>query len=701
MPIAGAALIGDRFGKRGLFIAIAFLVQSIVFGAGHAPYPTQPSYARPAELILPSVGFGVLYLYFGLLPSIILHYAFDVVWFALPLFVSTASGIWFDRAMIVLLTLVPLWVVFVGRIRNGAWLELPAELRNAAWLPPLTRPAAEHVHDARSMPSEVSAPFVRGWAVIGIGALVVWLALESFRTPIPPLDVSRGEAAAVARKGLAARGFQLGPTWRVLPTIDDGRGEAHRFAWQAGGEERFLPLLGRYLPTPRWLVRVATFEGDVADRAEEWMVAVTRPGEIERTAHRIPESRSAVSLTEADARALAVTTIDQTFQLGSSVLREISAHPAKRAARTDWTFVFQDLTVDPIPIPQASGADGNAAAGGQGEARIELEIGGDEVVRIRPFLHVPEEWEREQRGRDTLPQVARILAGMMAFSILAAGAVLGIVSWSRRQFAREVFVAIFGVLVVASLVSAVNGWPAVVASFSTAQPFGLQVLMRLGFGFVLFLLPAALVALAGGVLPRFIRRRRAISAPHAWLLGISLGLVAAALTAVARSSGQPAWPDVSPLASYVPLLATATGKIPGLVVGTVTLAVLLSGVDHATKGWTTRRVLFGVLLAVAGGVLGGAPESETVGKWLMTAVLSGAVLVCAYVFLLRYDLALTAFGMATVTAVTQVREGVQGAFPGVLAGSLVGLGLTALTAWWIFRLLRRARVTAAEEIPQE
>src|SRR5262245_28633171 len=130
VPIAGAALIGDRFGKRKLFIALAFIVQSIVFGAGHAPYPTQPSYSRPVELILPSIGFGVLYLCLGLLPGIVLHYTFDVVWFALPLFVSTAPGIWIDRVMVILLTLVPCWVVLGARIRRGAWIELPPAFRN-------------------------------------------------------------------------------------------------------------------------------------------------------------------------------------------------------------------------------------------------------------------------------------------------------------------------------------------------------------------------------------------------------------------------------------------------------------------------------------------------------------------------------------------------------------------------------------------
>ena len=105
VPIAGAALIGERFGQRRLFIVIAFVVQAIIFGAGHAPYPNQPAYARPVELIIPSIGFGLLYLYFGLLPGIILHFAFDVVWFALPIFLAKAPGIWFQQVMVIVLTL--------------------------------------------------------------------------------------------------------------------------------------------------------------------------------------------------------------------------------------------------------------------------------------------------------------------------------------------------------------------------------------------------------------------------------------------------------------------------------------------------------------------------------------------------------------------------------------------------------------------
>ena len=93
VPLAGAALLGDRFGSRKGFLAAGFVLGSY-FWRRTRHYPSQPAYARVVELIIPSFVFGGLYLTFGLLPAIISHFTFDVVWFSIPLFVSTASGVW-------------------------------------------------------------------------------------------------------------------------------------------------------------------------------------------------------------------------------------------------------------------------------------------------------------------------------------------------------------------------------------------------------------------------------------------------------------------------------------------------------------------------------------------------------------------------------------------------------------------------------
>src|SRR5262249_35870422 len=134
-PLATAALIGDKLGRRRSFIAGAMILQALVFASGHAGYANQPAYARVVELILPSFAFGALYLLFGLLPGIVLHFAYDTAWMALPLFVSSTARAHFEQAIVLLVVLVPLWIVLLNRVRLGAWKAVSPDVRNEAWRP--------------------------------------------------------------------------------------------------------------------------------------------------------------------------------------------------------------------------------------------------------------------------------------------------------------------------------------------------------------------------------------------------------------------------------------------------------------------------------------------------------------------------------------------------------------------------------------
>src|ERR1700694_2685132 len=52
VPLSSVALIGRRFGHRSLLIALALVLQAIVFGAAHANYPGFPAYSRLVELVI-------------------------------------------------------------------------------------------------------------------------------------------------------------------------------------------------------------------------------------------------------------------------------------------------------------------------------------------------------------------------------------------------------------------------------------------------------------------------------------------------------------------------------------------------------------------------------------------------------------------------------------------------------------------------
>src|SRR6185436_290308 len=238
---------------------------------------------------------------------------------------------------------------------------------------------------AASVPQVAMTPRARtAWLALGgVGLVAVVAAIVATRPHT--LTATRAHAEAVTRQAIAERRVQLGPGWRVMPVPLDGGGSTHEFVAETAGEARRQELIGKYLPAPGWSVRAATFQGDVADRAEEWGAVVAASGELRRLQHQVPEARPGASLSESEARAIAVRALGERrgLDVGRGQAKEVSATSAKQKARTDWTFTFADTTIAPLP---------------QGEPRIAVEIAGDEVASARPYTFVPEDWDRRQRA---------------------------------------------------------------------------------------------------------------------------------------------------------------------------------------------------------------------------------------------------------------------------------------------------------------
>jgi hypothetical protein len=682
VPIAGAALIGDRFGKRRLFIVIAFVVQAIIFGAGHAPYPTQPSFARPVELILPSIGFGLLYLYYGLVPGIVLHFTFDVVWFALPIFLADAPGIWIQKTMVVLMTLVPLWVVLWRRTQVGRWTELSPTDLNAAWTPPPAPLVEPQDFTPQAVTTEGLSPrMMKAWLAAGVIGAIVCVAAMVSNPGTTALNVSRAEAERVTRQALDARGVTLAPHWRVLPIPDDGSGGPHEFVAETAGNERRKQLLGVYLTEPRWFVRVVSFEGDVAERAEEWHVFVNRAGQIARTEHILPEARAGATLDENAARAAAWAAISKTFGLDASKgqVHEVSARPTKQKARTDWTFTFTDVSAPPLP---------------QGELRVEVVISGDEITKIARYVFVPEQFERRARAAETRNLIIRIIVGVIFGGLLVAAAISGIVSWSRRRYAARVFIATALLMCLATLVNTVNNWPTTLANLQTALPFGIQMGIVIGAGIVAIVITASLTGLAMGALPHRLTASGLLPERDVLMMGIAAGFFGSALAIVAAWLRTPEWaqmPDVSSLGTYLPMVDVSVDPLTALLNRIAVVATLLAGVSLITGGWTRRRFVGSVAIIVFGFLGAGAPAGSHIAGWAAAGALLAVGLLAVYVFLLRTDLTIVPIALGTMVAVGTIARGAQRAFPGSLLGSIIAALVIGATTWWAFRALRRHR----------
>jgi hypothetical protein len=680
IPIAGAALIGDRLGNRRAWITAAFIVQAIIFGAGHAPYPTQPAYARPVELILPSIGFGLLYLKFGLLPGVILHFAFDAFWFAMPLFATTAPGIRVQQIAVVVMTFVPIWVLVARRAAaRGRTEAAPVEL-NAAWQP---EPIAVRTRLRAIAPAPAMSGRSVRWIVLAgaIGA-VAWTVAVT-RLPIQRhfLRATRSEASSAARLALAAG--NLGPQWRFHPVVQAPGGPDHRFVWETAGRSTYGSLLGTYLTLPGWRVLVRTFEGDVAERAESWTVEIDSEGSVQRVSHELPESRSGPSLDEGAARQLVRRAIADRFAIDAASLKEISAVPSKLPQRTDWLVTFAQASP---ALPR-------------GELRLSGRLRGDEITDLRRFVFIPEDWLRAERNAQTLATVVQGAGVLFAVVMAIAGMIAAIVSWSRRQFSVRLFLAVSAAFLSLSAVSLFNNFPALLASLQTAQPLQLQLAVLIASSAVGLLVQAAALGLIAGAVPMWSAAGR-LEPRIALAVGLALGAAAAAAIVVSAMPGSgPMWPSYAGATAFVPLLSAATTPVAALILRITMLMLIVATANRMSDGWTRRRVSTGALLLIVGGVLGNAGSPLNLAAWIASAAIIGALLLAAYVVVLRHHGRIVPFAAALLTTAATLREGWTRAYPGVLTGVLIACIVMWVVAIVWFRALDRLHRRAAERPP--
>jgi MFS family permease len=472
---------------------------------------------------------------------------------------------------------------------------------------------------------------------------------------------------------------------RILTRPDSGTGGAHEFVSETAGEERRRSLVGLYLPGPRWFVRAATFEGDIEARAEEWTLYVRPSREVRGIQHTLPESKPGASLDEAAARRLAAAALADQYKIDTAQgqAREVSARPEKLKARTDWTFIFTDTTIPPLP---------------QGEPRLQVRVAGDEVAGIGRFVFIPEEWERKDRAAQTRNLIITIANRFVFGGLLVAAAALAILMWSRKRYTPRLFVAVASLMFAVSLAGAANNWPTTESVLVTALPFALQVAAGIGGGLIALAISATLVGLAFGALPQRLASSATLPATDAWRLGIAVGLAGAALSAAAARLATPVWARVSDLdaaGTFLPLAQVAIDPIGGFLLRTAVMLSALTLVDGMTAGWTRRRAPSLALLAVIGFLGAGTPVGHHLGGWLVAGLVLAVALPAVAIFALRFDLTMVPIALGTMAIVSVASNGIARAFPGALAGSLLAIVILALTAWWVFRSLRRWRDAAA------
>ena len=401
------------------------------------------------------------------------------------------------------------------------------------------------------------------------------------------------------------------------------------FVWREAGPEVYRKLVGTWLAPPLWEVRFARFSGtDVVERSEEWRVTVDGGGQVRQVVHILPEKRPGARLNVDAARAIAAREVKLRFDLDPAQLREVSAQQAAQPERVDWQFTWTDPSV---------------TVGPGGEARVAVSLAGDEVVGYGRYVFYPESWRRDERNRAGMLNVVKMGMGIIGVMIAIAAMVALVIAWTKGRFDRRAF-KIAGLAVFASaIVAALNQWPAFAMRLQTTEPVTSQIALytaSISLGIMLYALFSGLLAgVASHVAERYPTR---IDLRELWIRGICAGLLLTGvdmlLSRISIASGSaPTWPSFKAENAWLSWLDPIASGLYGTI-GTVAGAiVVLYWVDRITAGWTRRRMLSFVVLAL----IGAASAVARVDDWLvivLAAIVDGALSLFLFATVLRYDL---------------------------------------------------------------
>ena len=680
IPIAGAVLIGQRYGRTMLWVVAAFALQAVIFGAAHADYPQLPFYARTLELIFPSIVFGLVFWFLGLYPAILIHFWYNFVWFSLSIFAISAPGIITSQVMVVLLGLLPFWIIIFQWFRTKSLDEVPESALNRAWTPEpetekqLSEP--ESVDDRETTPV-FTASFFKVAAILGLAGFLAWVIVTDFSKDAPPVELTRANAIQIADSELEERNIELDESWETFSRAFSASLD-HRFIWQEGGPEAYEALLGTYLNLPHWYVRYVTYEAEVEERAEEYRLFITRRDSVQSFRHILPEHRPGASLEEEQARHIADRTVADVHSLDPEMLRFVSAESSSLPERTDWVMIYADTLSYPLD---------------EGEARIRVRIAGDEVVGTNRFIHIPEEWTRQYRDSRTVPNAIEMAANIISLLIFLAGIIFAIVRWTKGRFSVRAFLAFSGGVFLLMIISTYNMWPNTQIGFSTAQPYTNQVLTTIGFSAVGWIIFSMALGLLAGMVHRWnLPVSGELSQNPGRLVVTAAFPILALIGLLALFSGfapqsAPNWGNAGMAGASIPLLAGALSPMMGYISTILLLILVFGSVHHLTNGWQQRKILFGTLLFLAGFVFT-ANSIESVSSFLLTGAAAGVLALLFYIYILRHHTALIIPMAAIYFILINAGSLVYPMFPGEGLSWVLNSVLIGTLAWlWHRRLI--------------
>ncbi len=652
VPLSAIGLLTrGRSWQRGAMV-LGVIGTALVFGFAHASYASWPAYSRGVELFAEATLWAVIFLRFGLVPTVVCHFTFDLLLFGLFAMAGDAPAYRVSLAVVVATLLAPAAIVMWAQWRRAAQAPAWETLTFSAWQAPVERdpgdeapapregdavrerettaygdasrepdalrdrvrsredrrPAASAAHMSLPLDVPLDVPLDALLDVpldathprtgrdlrllmVAAGALALLVPRDT-NIAEPRYSVARLRAIAIADSVLRARGAHLDGLAPMAEVIGGDDAEGARFLAHIERPALAAPLARSYRALAGWGVRFDRREGTVAEKAEGWRLHLLADGTPHDWRHVIAEDAARPDLPRDSARLIALRAAAASG-IDTSALRDAGVDEEQRPHRHDLLFTFDDRGVT---IP------------GGATARVRVRVAGNEAVGVARALRFPERWERADAAAAEQRATVAMVAGIaLVLAVLVPAFVVGRRAPRRDDHAltRRQVIVLLAALLALQAGHGLNALPDALAQWDTATPWTSHVvsaMVAIAAQLFVLVLPASLW-LSAEALRRRTRLPVATSSGEVMRSGFALGALALGTSQLSfwlgTLSGTMRGANTA-LGAFWPVAAnaldvlTSAAVLPLLV---VLPALLLAGV--AERRWVRPALMIGGALVVA------------------------------------------------------------------------------------------------------
>lgn len=443
-------IILTRFFKN---VWIANLVQAVLWGFAHSSYPQQPAFIRGTELSIEGFISGAFFIKFGILPSLVAHYLFNVTVSSTPSFFAESI---FSKLGALIPYLPPLiWAFYIGReVKKHGVQQLEGsglQNKDVVITPPPT-------------PKEVTVEFLPSVTrfkpkllliivpLALISCLTGWFLDSQSKKLGAPTNQKLTHSKIIEKSreyldkaGISIDGYQVA-TWCYSPIYS--KEKQLQYLFEKAGYEKTDQYTKDLVPTIGWIAR--WYKPLVP---QEYSVALKDNGELNYIRIKHHENDKGKALTKIEARQKAKEFLSN-YHPELKNLEFSSLKKEVKKNRTDYTVMYEavDKRVEEAPL------------------KIAIEIIGDKISSFDLDWQVPDKWKLEFKRKGLF----RVLFGIYRnyFLVILFVITCGIYAdlLTREGISKKFVMITSGVAVVLTLVSNINSWPEVFPYYYTDTP---------------------------------------------------------------------------------------------------------------------------------------------------------------------------------------------------------------------------------------